>query len=87
MGDENGLFVKIRKLIPLFGFDIFVFQIFFVPLHPQNKKRPRCSAVGSVPGLGPGCRRFESCHLDQSKKMILTASKFLLAVFCFFRNK
>ena len=23
-----------------------------------------CSAVGSVPGLGPGCRRFESCHPD-----------------------
>ena len=26
--------------------------------------KARCSAVGSVPGLGPGCRRFESCHLD-----------------------
>ena len=26
--------------------------------------KSRCSAVGSVPGLGPGCRRFESCHLD-----------------------
>ena len=26
--------------------------------------KTRCSAVGSVPGLGPGCRRFESCHLD-----------------------
>ncbi len=23
-----------------------------------------CSAVGSAPGLGPGCRRFESCHSD-----------------------
>ena len=27
-------------------------------------KQSGCSAVGSVPGLGPGCRRFESCHLD-----------------------
>ena len=25
----------------------------------------RCSAVGSAPGLGPGCREFESLHLDQ----------------------
>ena len=25
-----------------------------------------CSAVGSVPGLGPGCRRFESCHPDEN---------------------
>ena len=29
--------------------------------------KTRCSAVGSVPGLGPGCRRFESCHLDKGK--------------------
>ena len=26
-----------------------------------------CSAVGSAPGLGPGCRRFESCHSDQQQ--------------------
>ena len=24
-----------------------------------------CSAVGSAPALGAGCRRFESCHSDQ----------------------
>ena len=30
--------------------------------------KTRCSAVGSVPGLGPGCRRFESCHLDHHKE-------------------
>ena len=29
-------------------------------------KQSGCSAVGSVPGLGPGCRRFESCHPDKS---------------------
>ena len=23
-----------------------------------------CSAVGSAPALGAGCRRFESCHSD-----------------------
>ena len=27
-----------------------------------------CSAVGSAPGLGPGCRRFKSCHSDQKNK-------------------
>ena len=25
----------------------------------------RCSSDGRVLGLGPRCRRFESCHLDQ----------------------
>ena len=29
---------------------------------------PRCSAAGSAPALGAGCRRFKSCHLDQSKR-------------------
>ena len=32
----------------------------------SNQSFPGCSAVGSVPGLGPGCRRFESCHPDKS---------------------
>ena len=27
---------------------------------------PRCCAAGSAPGLGPGGRRFESCHLDHA---------------------
>ena len=32
----------------------------------QSEKRiTRCGAVGSAPALGAGCRRFESCHLDQ----------------------
>ena len=26
-----------------------------------------CSAVGSAPALGAGCRRFKSCHSDQSE--------------------
>ena len=26
---------------------------------------PGCSAAGSARGLGPRCRRFESCHSDQ----------------------
>ncbi len=30
----------------------------------SNRCFSGCSAVGSVPGLGPGCRRFESCHPD-----------------------
>ena len=33
--------------------------------------KPRCSAVGSVPGLGPGCRRFESCHLDSHNEPLI----------------
>ena len=32
----------------------------------SNRCFSGCSAVGSVPGLGPGCRRFESCHPDES---------------------
>ena len=50
----------------------------FVPLHPQLSNKgvadTGCSAVGSVPGLGPGCRRFESCYPDEggvSKRRIL----------------
>ena len=43
----------------------------FVPLHPQLSNKvvadTGCSAVGSVPGLGPGCRRFESCHPDEER--------------------
>ena len=27
----------------------------------------RCSAVGSAPALGAGCREFESLHLDQAE--------------------
>ena len=26
---------------------------------------------GSAPGLGPGCRRFESCHPDKSESQVL----------------
>ena len=29
-----------------------------------------CSAVGSAPALGAGCRRFESCHSDQTLEII-----------------
>lgn len=30
----------------------------------QEPPISRCSAVGSAPVLGAGCRRFKSCHLD-----------------------
>ena len=39
-------------------------------------KQSGCSAVGSVPGLGPGCRRFESCHPD-TRRMISVILFFL----------
>ena len=42
-----------------FRFPLLLFFRTFAPAF----KATRCSAVGSVPGLGPGCRRFESCHL------------------------
>ncbi len=31
-----------------------------------NELASGCSAVGSAPALGAGCRRFKSCHSDQS---------------------
>ena len=34
--------------------------------HPCQNRIPGCSAVGSAPALGAGCRRFESCHLDHN---------------------
>ena len=40
--------------------DFFLFSCYNTPCSG-------CSAVGSAPGLGPGCRRFESCHSDQTK--------------------
>ena len=36
-----------------------------------------CSAAGSAPALGAGCRRFESCHSDQ-EKLSAQAESFLL---------
>lgn len=30
---------------------------------PVGASKHRCSSVGRVRGLGPRCRRFESCHL------------------------
>ena len=38
-----------------------------------------CSAVGSARGLGPRCRRFESCHSDQKKALTLICK-------CFFQR-
>ena len=37
----------------------------------------RCSAVGSAPALGAGCREFESRHLDQKEGMAFCHSLFL----------
>ena len=42
-----------------------------------NNSIPRCSAVGSAPALGAGCREFESRHLDQKTEMA-----FAISVFC-----
>ena len=32
-----------------------------------NNSITGCSAVGSAPALGAGCRRFESCHSDHAE--------------------
>ena len=34
------------------------------PPRPPHNFISGCSAVGSAPALGAGCRRFESCHSD-----------------------
>ena len=34
--------------------------------HPCQNRIPGCSAVGSAPALGAGCRGFESLHSDQN---------------------
>ena len=38
-----------------------------------------CSAVGSASGLGPGGRRFESCHPDKNLSQENSCERF----FCF----
>ncbi len=47
----------------------------------RSRKRNRssgCSAVGSASGLGPGGRRFESCHPDEKNSL-----KKLREFFCY----
>ena len=45
-------------------------------------KQTRCSAVGSVPGLGPGGRPFESGRPDNKTKALGSMSKsFLFSLF------
>ena len=38
----------------------------YSPWHPRQKTG--CSAVGSAPALGAGCRRFKSCHSDHRRR-------------------
>ena len=47
------------------------------PRRADRKTESGCSAVGSARGLGPRCRRFESCHSDHlcsTKKLQNTKS-------------
>ena len=55
-------------------------------------KTPGCSAVGSAPALGAGCRRFESCHSDQRAPRLVRGAlwssfQFEPAEFCGVRRK
>ena len=43
------------KFIP----EIVANELHLVKFNPRD-----VAQFGRVPGLGPGCRRFESCHLD-----------------------
>lgn len=38
----------------------------------NGRARRGVAQFGRVLGLGPRCRRFESCHLDQEKRQVLT---------------
>ena len=39
-----------------------------------KKKHSGCSTVGSIPGLGPGGRTFESCHPDTAEELRKSSS-------------
>ena len=43
----------------------------------------RCRPVGRAPALGAGCRRFESCHLDQYSLRLIQNESTLIFL-CFF---
>ncbi len=47
---------------------VFHFVIAFLQDVVYNTLESRCSAVGSAPALGAGCREFESRHLDHNPK-------------------
>ena len=43
---------------------------------PDKNQITGCSADGSAPALGAGCRRFESCHSDQKRLISVEISRF-----------
>lgn len=52
---------------PTVGYEILALTI-VVRIHFRQQGHciiSRCSSVGRAPGLGPGGRSFEYCHLDQ----------------------
>ena len=53
------------------------------PRRADRKTESGCSAVGSARGLGPRCRRFESCHSDHDNG---TAYKSVVPLFIFPKN-
>ena len=48
-------------------FENLILSVDFFAFPCYNTSCSGCSAVGSAPGLGPGCRRFKSCQSDQKK--------------------
>lgn len=73
-------------------FRLFIFSLKCVTIRqrphsiPQIKKLniSGCSAVGSAPVLGTGCRRFEPCHPDQNfdrKQSLFSAFGHFLCLF------
>ncbi len=56
-------------------------------LRKKQNKKSGCSAVGSAPALGAGCRRFESCHSDQNfdrKQSLFSTFGHFLCLFRYF---
>ena len=50
-----------------FAENILTIPSLFAIILRSNFISSGCSADGSAPGLGPGCRRFKSCHSDHMK--------------------
>ena len=51
----------------------------------MNNRYSGCSAVGSASGLGPGGRRFESCHPDKNLSKFYGFERFFLScLLCLF---
>ena len=62
---DNNYFNDTYQGIPIGGYTKLVSRLVWENTPSRIKNSiTGCSAVGSAPALGAGCRRFESCHSD-----------------------